>query len=100
MFILVSMKSDEFVRVGPTGISNIVVQSLVVMVSVPNIGHAKPVKSAKKDVAEKHTTEVHVLLVSIAQAGLPGLHGLPVASLVERVNRQEPEHVLMATLAM
>ena len=75
MFILVSMQSDEFAQAGPTGISNIAVQSRVVMVSVQSIEHAKQDKSARKVVVAKHITEVLVLLVSIARAGLPGPHG-------------------------
>ena len=75
MFILVSMQSDEFAQAGPIGISNIAVQSRVVMVSVQSIEHAKQDKLARKVVVAKHITEVLVLLVSTARAGLPGLHG-------------------------
>ena len=75
MFILVLMQSDEFAQAGPTGISNIAVQSRVVMVSVQSIEHAKQDKLVRKVVVAKHITEVLVLLVSTARAGLPGLHG-------------------------
>ena len=75
MFILVSMQSDEFAQAGPIGISNIAVQSRVVMVSVQSIEHAKQDKLVRKAVVAKHITEVHVQLVSTARAGLPGPHG-------------------------
>ena len=69
------MQLDEFVQVGPIGISNIAVQSRVVMVSVQNIEHAKQGKLVRKVVVAKHITEVHVQQASTARAGLPGPHG-------------------------
>jgi len=69
------MQSDEFAQAGPIGISNIAVQSRVVMVSVQSIEHAKQDKLVRKAVVAKHITEVHVQLVSTARAGLHGLHG-------------------------
>ena len=69
------MPLDEFVQVGPIGISNTAARSRVVMVSVQSIEHAKQDKLARKVVVVKHITEVHVQLASTARAGLPGPHG-------------------------